>query len=532
MADVPTQTELRKIRTFADDVKRAGGESALAATARPPLQAPAVAQAPLTASVQSKTARDMQKAVAGATDDAAFDIREEARAAVADATIIRDNRAKRWSLTGELSQGANSWMEEFSHAVETWSEKLKHALEPQRAAPAMVPDIAPAMRGVPSTVVTDTPPSTPTVASVAPTAWRNISEPRAEVPLPHATEAEARAFREKLVANLPKPESVVAHTFKAARTVRPITDTQRPLENAPAVHEEVLKPEERVMRDIPFIPPVYTRAQEATNLRTYRDDAITDVTEQHLSASQIASAELTRRAGMRSPIIITRPPSRTVPILIALGLMLTLGGGATLLYQMTANAPAAPIATSNAGFFKTDTTESVALTADRTALLSALAAARENVTLSAGQFVQWIIEAPLADTLAVLDPRAPGAFLRSLEGGLMFGAYGGQKAPYLVLKTASFETGFAGMLAWEDSLSADLAPFFGEPVRKSYEPGALTVDQTRPAYFQDRVVENRDVRLLVDEVGTERMVYTFIDETTIIIAKNTETLDAVARRLR
>ncbi|NKB16755.1 MAG: hypothetical protein HC774_07710, partial [Sphingomonadales bacterium] len=99
------------------------------------------------------------------------------------------------------------------------------------------------------------------------------------------------------------------------------------------------------MRDIPFIPPTYTRAQEAMPLRTYRDDAVTDVAEQHLSAPQIAAAELNRRSGMRAPIIITRPPSRAVPILIALGLVLMIGGAATYLYQVTTTPSNTPTVT-------------------------------------------------------------------------------------------------------------------------------------------------------------------------------------------
>jgi len=530
MVDVPKQTNLRKIRTFADDMKRAGGGS------MPGTTATMSAVAPASGGAQSAANNALQRAVANATDDAAFDLREEADAASDEATIIRDNRAKRWSLGGELSQGIGSWSEEFSHNFETWSEKIKNILQPKQAAPAMVPDIAPAMQSAPVPPPPEPSPAvtqpTPTLAaSVAPAAWRNISEPRAQVPLPHATEAEAQAFRERLVANLPKPERAPepVHAFKAARTVRPAPPLPVP---AAAVHEAVAAPAERTMRDIPFIPPTYARAQEAMPLRTYRDDAVTDVAEQHLSAPQIATAELNRRSGARAPIIITSPPSRAVPILIALGLVFMVGGAATYLYQVTTTPSNTPTVATTSGFFKTEVTETIPLPVDRISLLTTLAAARENSRLSAGQFTQWSIAAPLAEVLAVLDPRAPGAFLRSLEGGLMFGAYGERAIPYLVLKTSSFETGFAGMLAWEDSLSADLAPLFGEPVRKSYEPGALTVDQTRPAYFQDRIIENRDVRLLIDETGTERIMYTFIDETTIVITGNAETLDAVARKLR
>ncbi len=542
MADAPKKTTIRKIRTFADDVKRAGGESA---------QTPTQPSAPkLQATTPTQTTVSKPLAAATGGGEAAFDLREETEAAVADATIIRDHRAKRWSLTEELSRGMSSWTEGLSKGLGSL-EGLKHAFEPQKAAPSMVPDIAPIVRAKPETppvikaeAPSAPPPSPPPAAE--PVSWRRISEPRAEVPLQHATEEEAHAFHEMLVANLPKPEHgpKPEHAFKAARPVRSAIDPEVSRKRLEAIKASIQEPplapapvveqpkEEPKHRDIPFIPPSYSRPQEATPIRTYRNDAISDVQENHLSASEIASAELNRRAVQRAPIMIPRPPSRAVPILAALGILLIFGGGGTFLYQRYGGISSAPVTTSGKSYFKTDVTETIPLPADRTSLLGTLASARSSVTLGAGQFAQWIIDAPIASVVAVLDPRAPGTFVRSLQGDMMFGAYGDTKTPFIVVETSSFESGFAGMLAWEDSMSADLAPFFGDPVRKSYESGALTVDQTRPAYFKDHVVQNRDVRLLVDETGAERIIYTFVDETTIVISGNAETLDAVARKLR
>jgi hypothetical protein len=74
-------------------------------------------------------------------------------------------------------------------------------------------------------------------------------------------------------------------------------------------------------------------------------------------------------------------------------------------------------------------------------------------------------------------------------------------------------------------MSADLSPLFGTPVSSSYNPEVRTDTGTSEAYFKDIIASNKNARLLVDENGDDRIVYTFIDKNTIVI---TTTRDALS----
>lgn len=554
-APAPT---ILKIRTFADDVKRAGG-SVVVPQAETKAPQSARTETPLQAAVAREFARPASQTPAQKSpldiaadnalakhaaidDESTFDIRSAAREAVADATIIRDNRgSKSWSF-----------MDNLVHETARIIEELKRVLQPPKAPATIIADIAPAAtRGETPVAESGADAQAPAVEvtpplvtaslhaqqglAVAPS-WRRVSEPREGA----ASEAETRAFLEQLrtaapVTQEPKPETPV---LKQARPVRSSDAEVRLRALAASLPTEAAPTEQKApLREIPFIPPTYEHPEAATPLRTYRDDALMDVQTAELGATRIAAAEASRRALERAPIVIAQPPSRVAPILATIGIVLALGalgvGGYALLSRTTIEFPVTRPDT----YFAADRTEDLPLPADRSALLADLDQAREAATIDAQQSLVWRFTkdgatADTASVLAVLDPRAPGSFLRSLDPRITIGAYGSTKTPFIVIKTSAFEIGFAGMLAWEDSMSADLAPFFGEPVQRSYEPGALTVDQTRAAHFRDHLMRNMDVRLLVDETGADRIIYTFVDETTIVIAKDAPTLSAVVEMLR
>ena len=81
-------------------------------------------------------------------------------------------------------------------------------------------------------------------------------------------------------------------------------------------------------------------------------------------------------------------------------------------------------------------------------------------------------------------------------------------------------------------MSADLAPFFGEVVNKTLDPKSRTSNQIVPAAFADDSINNRRLRSLYDETGTERIVYSIINQHTILITTNQENLTELIRRLQ
>jgi hypothetical protein len=127
--------------------------------------------------------------------------------------------------------------------------------------------------------------------------------------------------------------------------------------------------------------------------------------------------------------------------------------------------------------------------------------------------------------LQVLEPRTLGSFTRSIKEITFGGTQNSQ--PFIILKSTSFDVAFAGMLDWEQTISADLSPLFGTPVTETFDSSARTDSQVRSAYFKDTITGNKSVRLLLDENGKDRIVYTFINQNTILITTNRESLETL-----
>lgn len=141
---------------------------------------------------------------------------------------------------------------------------------------------------------------------------------------------------------------------------------------------------------------------------------------------------------------------------------------------------------------------SVFLTQVRSQALQTVGAGKEIV--SAGTF------------LSTFFTDAPDALKRSLDNNFMLGIYYdiAQKGhAFLVFKTNSFETSFAGMLSWEKTLPQDL--------------GLLLGSKEGTGGFKDVVMRNKDTRALLDRAREPVLLYSFIDRNTILITPNKET---------
>lgn len=125
------------------------------------------------------------------------------------------------------------------------------------------------------------------------------------------------------------------------------------------------------------------------------------------------------------------------------------------------------------------------------------------------------------ELMTALEWRTNGAFRRSLQAVTLGGSASGE--PFIVLKGTNFDSSFAGMLNWEQTLSADLAPLFGDTVRESFDPAARTDSQIRSAFFTDEIVANTSVRILRDTDNATRIIYGFVNPTTIIITTSETT---------
>lgn len=138
--------------------------------------------------------------------------------------------------------------------------------------------------------------------------------------------------------------------------------------------------------------------------------------------------------------------------------------------------------------------------------------------------------APVQTIINELELQAPGSFTRAITEFTFGGTP--QRQPFIIMRVTSFDTAFAGILEWERTMSADLSPLFGDVVINSFDPSARTDTQVREAFFKDIIASNKNVRLLLDEEGKDRIVYTFTNQNTILITTTREALDEILPLVR
>ncbi len=128
-----------------------------------------------------------------------------------------------------------------------------------------------------------------------------------------------------------------------------------------------------------------------------------------------------------------------------------------------------------------------------------------------------------------LDVHAPDELIRALSDSFFMGIHTVDKnAPVLVFGVQSYDHAFAGMLAWEGTINADLGPFF-TPV-PPLAPDADGLPTTRP--FRDIVMRNYDVRALRDDGNVIQLYYSFPTPNLLIIAESPYSFTEVLSRLQ
>jgi hypothetical protein len=164
-------------------------------------------------------------------------------------------------------------------------------------------------------------------------------------------------------------------------------------------------------------------------------------------------------------------------------------------------------------------------------------------TLRADEEIQVAI--PAALFVPSIAPQVPEELMRTLAPEFLLGIhmFDGPQA-FLILRTDSYERAFAAMLEWEETMESGLAPLFTRnPRPRIPEEAAGTATATSTATtttevaptpltgFADKIVENRDARAVVNNVGDLLLLWTFLDRNTIVITTNEYTLREIITRL-
>jgi hypothetical protein len=140
-----------------------------------------------------------------------------------------------------------------------------------------------------------------------------------------------------------------------------------------------------------------------------------------------------------------------------------------------------------------------------------------SVPLTLGEFVEAIGANP------------PSDLLRALADNFFFGIHTVDKnAPVLVIPVISYDRAFAGMLAWEKTINADLSPIFMSVPTNVVDQNGIPSVRT----FTDDVMRNYDVRELKDDAGVVQLYYSFPTREILVIAESPYTFPEILGRLQ
>ncbi len=259
---------------------------------------------------------------------------------------------------------------------------------------------------------------------------------------------------------------------------------------------------------MPEIPP------KINPVRTFKADLEQTIKSGNISLSDVALAEEKRRRSLNLGEMIAPAKNWSwktgvgVGVIILLSLLIlikvaNLLGKSPAKEEVTINQPAPLI---NADYSKKINPQDIKVEVlqgnPESGKLKYLYFVENNEIVKSAQFFNF------------LETSAPGSFLRNLNDEFMLGTY--QNKGFLILKTNSYESAFAGMLEWEKNLADDLLPILsGKKVSGAWE---------------DRVVKNRDTRVLKEENDALALIYAFLNRNILLIAPDEAVFSEVLSR--
>jgi hypothetical protein len=286
-------------------------------------------------------------------------------------------------------------------------------------------------------------------------------------------------------------------------------------------------------------------------VHTFKDDLQTVVHEKKISLVQAAALEADKRAHLGTSTIQGSAPKQPHPRVfgpIAIALVFVILGAIILgaVFLVIRDRAGVPNNTFLADglLFAEQTIPFSIHKYSATELKRLLADTRSSSNLTLGAITQLVpvVQAESSQTgapvefkattrqfLAAIDAHAPDELLRALSDEFFFGFHTvDENAPMLVIPVTSYERAFAGMLQWETTINADLAPIFtGVPPLVQNANGLLT-----QRTFEDDVMRNFDVRILKDDAGVVQLFYSFPTRELLIISESPYSFAEILSRLR
>jgi hypothetical protein len=340
---------------------------------------------------------------------------------------------------------------------------------------------------------------------------------------------------------------------------------KKPIENKAAVFDTALgasaSPEEKPPeKGAPApVPPAPVNAAEdagktpssVVSVHTLKDDLQQVVHDQKISVVRAVSLEQDKRArgetGRFEPSHEPQRSKRTFGILFTVGILCVLGAGALfgVYIVMQSSSVSGPQALSNSSILFAESSVAFPIDNNQTPddLKRALSGARTSLQGALGSITAIVPTiavtgengsvgsrpATFAEFVRALGAHPPDALMRALGSNFFFGIHTlDTNAPLFVIPVTSYDRAFAGMLAWESTINADLAPLFTALPATMRDENGLPVNRT----FQDFVMRNYDVRELKDDAGQVRLYYSFPSQGILVIAESPYSFAEILSRLQ
>jgi hypothetical protein len=162
------------------------------------------------------------------------------------------------------------------------------------------------------------------------------------------------------------------------------------------------------------------------------------------------------------------------------------------------------------------------------------------------QFEDEVLPISTTRLFSLLRTQAPASLLRAMENEFMFGMYSIEgNQPFLLVPLSSFENGFDGMLRWEKTMNQDIGQIFSSrtvpiteyiPTSDTTSTPATTttrlvyIDSEANAEFEDITIRNKDARLLKNSRGDTLILYSFLDQNTLLITSGEEAFQEILNK--
>ena len=287
------------------------------------------------------------------------------------------------------------------------------------------------------------------------------------------------------------------------------------------------------------------------SLRTLEGDIQEAIEKRNVSTASMVIAQQTKTE--EAPVEARQPSNSGNKILIICAsiLLVIMGiGGAYYLYLHSSLVPSTPVVpkTTIPSIVTPDSQKTLDMTGQsKVKAIAAAANALTNTGNENGSVLQIIpvVKASTGkltivganDFLTSTGIPAPDILFRSLDSNWTLGTYNdnGVAVPFIILKDNFFQNAYAGMIAWERTMPDNLSTIFGytDKAREGGQIGTSTLSSyfTIQGSFKDGVIDNKDVRAFTQPDGSVLVLYSFVDNNTVVITTDGKALAEIINRL-